>query len=94
MGIGTDELLLIAAIAFLVVGTRGLSQGVAGSGQELYGQLGGLRDDFVTALDEEEKEMRVGTSELLLILVIALVLVWRRQSSRVRQGDRDQPAGI
>ncbi|MCH4157237.1 MAG: twin-arginine translocase TatA/TatE family subunit [Acidaminococcaceae bacterium] len=55
MGIGTDELLLIAAIAFLVVGPEDLTKAARGLGR-VYGHLGGLRDDFVKALDEEEKK--------------------------------------
>ena len=55
MEIGTDELLLILAIAFLVVGPGDLAKAARGLGKT-YGQLGSLRDDFVKALAEEEKK--------------------------------------
>ena len=55
MGIGTDELLLIMAIAFLVVGPGDLAKASRGLGKA-YGQLRSLKNDFVTALDEEEKK--------------------------------------
>jgi Sec-independent protein translocase protein TatA len=55
MGIGTDELLLILAIAFLVVGPGDLAKASRGLGKA-YGQLRSLKNDFVTALDEEEKK--------------------------------------
>ena len=55
MGIGTDELLLIMAIAFLVVGPGDLAKAARGLGKT-YGQSGSLRDDFVKALAEEEKK--------------------------------------
>lgn len=55
MGIGTDELILILAIAFLVVGPGDLAKIVRRLGK-VYGQLSSLKNSFVKALDEEEKK--------------------------------------
>ncbi len=54
MGIGTDELLLILAIAFLVVGPGDLVKAARSLGKT-YGQLSSLKDDFFKAVEEEKK---------------------------------------
>lgn len=55
MGIGTDELILILAIAFFVVGPDDLAKLVRWSGK-VYGQLSNLKSSFMKALAEAEKK--------------------------------------
>lgn len=54
MGIGTDELVLLFAIAFLVVGPRDLIKAARNLGK-ICGRLSSLKNDLLQALEEEEK---------------------------------------